>query len=137
LTQFSNRPSRRYRAAVRAEKPRMSRMLCGVKNAECGVMTSRCLSQDSPLCQAAINGFSRFAGSSGNTSSPAANTTSLFMASWSASISITGPRAVLTMMIPGFAAAFLCTAVFSLATAPEPEAVAELENARRAVGRVF
>jgi sodium/proline symporter len=40
-------------------------------------------------------------------------------------------------MIPGFAVAFLCTAVFSLATAPEPEAVAELEDARRAVGPVF
>jgi Na+/proline symporter len=40
-------------------------------------------------------------------------------------------------MIPGFAAAFLCMAVVSLATAPEPEAVAELEDARRAVGRVF
>jgi len=40
-------------------------------------------------------------------------------------------------MIPGFAAAFLCTALVSLATAPEPETVAELEDARRAVGRVF
>ncbi len=40
-------------------------------------------------------------------------------------------------MIPGFAVGFLCTAVFSLATERQPEAVAELEDARKAVGAVF
>ena len=40
-------------------------------------------------------------------------------------------------MIPGFAAGFLCTIVVSLAGRPDPDALAELEEARRAVGPVF
>ena len=37
-------------------------------------------------------------------------------------------------MIPGFAAGFACTIGVSLLTSPDPEAVAELEEVRAAVG---
>lgn len=40
-------------------------------------------------------------------------------------------------MIPGFAAGFACTIGVSLATAPDEEAAAELDDVRRAVGPVF
>jgi sodium/proline symporter len=40
-------------------------------------------------------------------------------------------------MIPGFAAGFACTIGVSLVTAPDPEAVAELEEVRAAVGPVI
>ncbi len=40
-------------------------------------------------------------------------------------------------MIPGFVVGFACTIGFSLVTRPDPDAVAELEEARRVVGPVF
>ena len=40
-------------------------------------------------------------------------------------------------MIPGFAAGFACIVAVSLMTAPDPEAVAEVEDVRRAIGPVF
>jgi Na+/proline symporter len=40
-------------------------------------------------------------------------------------------------MIPGFAAGMLCCVVVSLMTTPDPEAMAELESVREAVGPVF
>jgi Na+/proline symporter len=40
-------------------------------------------------------------------------------------------------MIPGFAAGFACTVGVSLLTAPDPDAIRELEEARTAVGPVF
>ena len=83
----------------------MSRTLSGVKNAECGVSTKRCLIHASLRRHAAMSGASNRGGSSGSTSSPAANTTSRRSASCSASRSMIGPRAVLMMVMPGLAAA--------------------------------
>jgi hypothetical protein len=40
-------------------------------------------------------------------------------------------------MIPGFAAGFACTIGVSLVTAPDAEAMAELEEVRPAVGPVI
>jgi sodium/proline symporter len=40
-------------------------------------------------------------------------------------------------MIPGFAAGFACCVAVSLVTKPDPEGIAELEEARSAVGPVF
>ena len=83
----------------------MSRLLSGVKYAECGVTTRRCLIHASLRCQAANSGSSRLGGSSGRTSSPAASTMSLRMASCSAPISMMPPRALFMTMMPGFATA--------------------------------
>jgi hypothetical protein len=61
--------------------------------------------QSSFFCHAAINRRCEFAGSSGSTSSPAASTVPSFIASYSASTSTTGPRAVLIRIMPRLAAA--------------------------------